>query len=67
MSILEDRLSDEQELKLEIEDLLNEKSMWEELEKSLISKLKQLEAENIKLKEAKNEKKLNSFNQNEHS
>ena len=41
--------------------------MWEELEKSLISKLKQLEAENIKLKEAKNEKKLNSFNQNEHS
>ena len=49
------------------EDLLNEKSMWEELEKSLISKLKQLEAENIKLKEAKNEKKLNSFNQNEHS
>ena len=67
MSILENRLSDESELKLEIEDLLNEKSMWEELEKSLISKLKQLEAENIKLKEAKNEKKLNSFNQNEHS
>ena len=67
MSILENRLSDEQELKLEIEDLLHEKSMWEELEKSLISKLKQLEAENIKLKEAKNEKKLNSFNQNEHS